>query len=283
MFTLGFSPCPNDCFMFDAMVFGKIDTEGLEFDVIMDDVESLNTMALDNQLDISKISYHTFLYLSEKYKILNSGSALGNGCGPILISRDDNMRTIIDNLKTKDNNIRIAIPGRYTTANLLLNIAFPEFVNFFEMKFFDIEDAVLKGDVDAGVIIHENRFTYQDKGLYKVLDLGEFWETLAIAPIPLGGIAIKKDIPDEIKLKVNRVLRRSIEYAFNNPQASRAFVKRNAQEMSEEVIFKHIDLYVNNFSIDLGNEGKRAVYLLMQHANRIGLITKKAEDIFVIP
>ena len=280
--TLGFSPCPNDCFIFDAMVNGKIDTEGLEFEVYMDDVESLNQKAFENKLDISKLSYHAYAYITKEYQLLNAGSALGNGCGPLLVGMSDDANYIIANLESKMTNITIAIPGTFTTASFLLALAFPFAINTVEMKFSEIEDAVVRGDVDAGLIIHENRFTYEQKGLKKIIDLGEYWETLAIAPIPLGGIVIKRSFPDELKQKVNRVIRRSVEYAFANPGASKVFVKLHSKTMQDDVIKKHIDLYVNDFSIDLGEKGKRAVKILFDKAHELGVIKKIEEDIFVI-
>jgi 1,4-dihydroxy-6-naphthoate synthase len=275
--TLGFSPCPNDCFIFDAMIHHKIDTEGLQFDVIMEDVESLNQKAFNGELAITKLSYHAYAHLIKKYQLLNAGSALGNNCGPLLIAKDSN----ISHLKSNISNLKVAIPGKYTTANFLLSLAFPELKNKIEMLFSDIEEAVLTGKVDAGLIIHENRFTYEQKGLKKIIDLGEYWETLAKAPIPLGGIVIKRDLPDELKHKVDRIVRKSVEYAFANPTASRDFVKANAQEMSEEVMYKHIHLYVNNFSVDLGIEGKRAIQLLFDKAQELNVITTIEENIFI--
>lgn len=270
--TLGFSPCPNDCFIFDAMLHGKIDTEGLKFEVFMEDVETLNQKAFRGELDVTKLSYHAYAYLTKNYQLLNAGSALGNKCGPLLIS---NFKFQIE----KDT--RIAIPGKYTTANFLLSLAFPEATNKVEMVFSEIENAVLSGKVEAGLIIHENRFTYEQKGLKKIIDLGEYWETLAKAPIPLGGIVIKRNFPDELKKKFDRVLRKSVEYAFANPKSSLNFVKANAQEMSEEVMHKHIDLYVNKYSMDLGAEGKRAVNLLFDKAQELGVINKIEENIFL--
>lgn len=270
--SLGFSPCPNDCFIFDAMLHGKIDTEGLEFKVFMEDVETLNQKAFRGELDVTKLSYHAYAHLVKEYQLLNAGSALGNNCGPLLIASSK--------LEIKDST-KIAIPGKYTTANFLLSLAFPDAKNKVEMVFSEIEDAVLSGKVDAGLIIHENRFTYEQKGLKKIIDLGEYWETLAKALIPLGGIVIKRNFPDEVKKKFDRVLRKSVEYAFANPKSSLNFVKANAQEMSEEVMYKHIDLYVNNYSVDLGAEGKRAVKLLFDKAQELGVINKIEEEIFL--
>lgn len=275
--SIGFSPCPNDCFIFDAMIHGRIDTEGLQFDVVMEDVESLNQKAFKGELAITKLSYHAYAHLTKIYQLLNAGSALGNNCGPLLISKSDN----ISDLKAHISYLRVAIPGKYTTANFLLSLAFPDAKNKIEMIFSDIEDAVLNGDVDAGLIIHENRFTYEQKGLKKIIDLGEFWEDLAKSPIPLGGIVIQRNLPEGLKHKVDRVLRRSVEYAFAHPDASRNFVKENAQEMSEEVMYKHIGLYVNEYSVDLGEEGKRAVELLFDKAQSLGVIEKIEEEIFL--
>jgi 1,4-dihydroxy-6-naphthoate synthase len=271
--TIGFSPCPNDCFIFDAMIHGKIDTEGLEFNVVMEDVEALNKKAFKGELDITKLSFYAFAHLTKVYQLLNSGSALGKGCGPLLVQSAE--------FKVQSST-KIAIPGKYTTANFLLSLAFPEANNKVEMLFSDIEDAVLTGKVDAGLIIHENRFTYEQKGLKKIIDLGEYWETLTNAPIPLGGIVVKRGMPDELKLKMDRVLRRSVEFAFANPKSSLNFVKANAQEMSEEVMYKHIHLYVNDYSIDLCEDGRKAVEILFNKAQELGLIGKIEEEIFLV-
>ena len=275
--TLGFSPCPNDCFIFDALIHHKIDTENLQFDVVMEDVEALNQKAFRGELDITKLSYHAYAYLTKQYQLLNAGSALGKGCGPLLIAKSDEM--INDKLKIK--NAKIAIPGKYTTANFLFSLAFPDAKNKIEFLFSEIEDAVLNGKVDAGLIIHENRFTYEQKGLKKIIDLGEYWETITKLPIPLGGVVVKRNLPDEVKQKVDRVLRKSVAYAFANPKSSSNFVKTHAQEMSEEVMYKHIDLYVNNYSLDLGIEGKRAIKLLFEKAQELGVINKMEENIFL--
>jgi 1,4-dihydroxy-6-naphthoate synthase len=272
--TLGFSPCPNDTFIFDAMVHGKIDTEGLSFDYLLADVEELNNRAFDNDLDVTKLSYFAFAFISENYQLLNAGSALGYKCGPLLISKKEIPLTELKNYS-------VAIPGKHTTANFLFSIAFPDATNKKEMLFSDIEDAILQDKVDAGVIIHENRFTYGQKGLVKLIDLGEYWETQTRMPIPLGGIAIKRSFPDEVKKKVDRVIRRSVEYAFANPRSAYDFIKSNAQEMNEEVMYKHIELYVNKFSIDLGEEGKNAVDTMYKKAIQQGIIHHLADDIFV--
>jgi 1,4-dihydroxy-6-naphthoate synthase len=273
--TIGYSPCPNDCFIFDALIHGKIDTEGLQFEVLLDDVETLNKKALKGELDITKLSYHAYAYVLENYILLRSGSALGFNCGPLLITRHP------ERSRRMDDNLKIAIPGKLTTANLLLSIAYPNLTNKIEYVFSDIENAVLSGEVDAGLIIHENRFTYQDRGLKKIIDLGEFWDSLIHAPIPLGGIVIKRSLNNDLQQKVNRLIKKSVEYAFANPESSMDYVKAHAQEMSEEVMKKHIALYVNNFSIDLGETGINAVQLLFNKAKELNLFKFNNEKIVI--
>jgi len=274
--TLGFSPCPNDCFIFDAMIHHKIDTEGLEFDVLMGDVETLNQKAFKGELDITKLSFHAFAHLTSIYNLLNAGSAIGKGCGPLLVGRAE-----LGERGWENDNSKIAIPGKYTTANFLLSLAFPDAKNKTEMVFSKIEDAVLNKEVDLGLIIHENRFTYEQKGLKKIIDLGEWWETQTQLPIPLGGIVVKKSISKEMQLKVDKILRKSVEYAFANPKSSLEFVKQHAQEMSEDVMYKHIDLYVNNYSIDLAEEGRNAIKRMFNIAKEKNIINKIKEDIFL--
>lgn len=273
--SLGFSPCPNDCFIFDALVHNKIDTEGLEFDVLLEDVETLNRKAFEGTADITKLSYHAYAHLTNEYVLLDSGSALGNNCGPLLISKreiaaDEDFSTL-----------KIAIPGKYTTANFLLGLAYPNAKNKVEMVFSDIERALLNDEVDAGLIIHENRFTYQAKGLKKIIDLGEYWESTTKMPIPLGGIVIKRAMPDAIKQKVNRVLRKSVEYAFANPKASLEYVRAHSQEMSEEVMYNHIKLYVNTYSVDLGTIGRKAIQTLFSKAEQLGVINEIEKELFL--
>jgi 1,4-dihydroxy-6-naphthoate synthase len=274
--SLGFSPCPNDCFMFDAIVNRRIDTEGLEFAVHLADVEQLNDAALAGQAQITKLSYHAYAHCVDRYVLLDAGSALGRNCGPLLISA---RRLSMDDVA--GGGLRIAIPGQYTTANFLLGLACPGALDKTAMLFSEIESAILSGDFDAGLIIHENRFTYQAKGLMKIADLGEFWEGETGAPIPLGGIVISRLLPGEVKARVNRVLRRSVEHAFAHRSDSLPFVRAHAQEMSEEVMYKHIDLYVNDFSIDLGTEGRRAVRLLFERARTAGIIPVSNDDLFL--
>jgi 1,4-dihydroxy-6-naphthoate synthase len=272
--TLGFSPCPNDTFIFDAMVHGRIDTEGLEFDYFLADVEELNRRALASEVDITKISYHAYAYVARNYLILDSGSALGHRNGPLLISK-----RIIDPAELPS--ARIAIPGKYTTANLLYSIAWPESLNKKEYLFSDIEDAVLRDEVDAGLIIHETRFTYYKKGLHKIADMGEYWEMLTGLPIPLGCIVINKNISEDIALKVNRIIRRSLEYAYKDSFASYDFVSSNAKDMDSTVMNNHIKLYVNEFSLNLGRKGREAIDTLFRIAGEKGVIPPCPERIFL--
>jgi 5,8-dihydroxy-2-naphthoate synthase len=274
--SLGFSPCPNDCFMFDAIVNRRIDLEGLEFDVALADVEALNKTAFAGAVDVTKLSYHAFAYCADRYVLLDAGSALGRNCGPLLISRREISRD-----EAAAGGLRIAIPGRYTTANFLLGLAFPNATDKTELLFSEIEPALIEGRFDAGLIIHENRFTYAAKGLRKIVDLGEFWEAETGAPIPLGGIVIRRGLPDEVKAAVNRVLRRSVEYAFAHREASLPYVRAHAQEMNDEVMYKHIDLYVNEYSIDLGVEGRRAVEILFERAQASGIIPALQDVLFL--
>jgi len=274
--TLGFSPCPNDCFMFDAMVHQRIDLEGLDFDVRMADIEALNAAAFAGQIDVTKLSFHAYAYCIGNYVLLDAGSALGRNCGPLLISKRE-----ISGEEVARGDLQIAIPGKYTTANFLLSLAFPRATRKSQLLFSDIEGAVLNGSMDAGLIIHENRFTYAAKGLKKIIDLGEYWESETGAAIPLGGIVINRALPDDVQQKVNRVMRRSVEYAFANRTASLPFVRANAQEMSEDVMYQHIDLYVNEYSVDLGREGRRAVEVLFERARTVGVIPGEPVSLFL--
>jgi 1,4-dihydroxy-6-naphthoate synthase len=274
--TLGFSPCPNDTFIFDAMVHGRIDTEGLEFDYFLADVEELNRKALASEVDITKISYHAFAYAADNYLILDSGSALGHRNGPLLISK----RTIKPSELTE---AKIGIPGKFTTANLLFSIAWPQARKKVEYVFSEIENALVNDEIDAGLIIHETRFTYFKKGLNKIEDMGEYWEKLTGLPIPLGAIVIRKKIPEDIALKVNRILRRSLEYAYKDSFASYDFVSGNAREMDSTVMNNHIKLYVNEFTLNLGKKGKEAIIELFRIAREKGVIPDMPDRIFLIP
>lgn len=274
--TLGFSPCPNDCFIFDALVHGRIDLEGLRFEVQLADVEALNRAAFAGTADITKLSFHAFAHCASRYVLLDAGSALGRNCGPILISRRP-----VSMEEVAGGGLRLAIPGKYTTANFLLALAFPGATDKTEVLFSEVERAVFDGTYDAGVIIHENRFTYESRGLRKIVDLGELWESTMDAPIPLGGIAVRRSLPEETRRRVNRVVRRSVEFAFANRTASLPYVRAHAQEMSEEVMYRHIDLYVNDYSIDLGPGGRSAVELLIARATAAAVIPPVHEPLFL--
>ena len=273
--TVGLSTCPNDTFIFDAMLHYKIDTQDLEFDYIMADVEELNRLALKGGIDITKISFHVYAYIADKYKILDSGSALGRNNGPLLISLDPITPGQVPNLK------KIAIPGRHTTANLLLHLTFDKLPELKEYLFSDIEQAILDREVDAGLIIHETRFTYRQKGLKKIMDLGEYWEQTTGLPVPLGGIIINRALDPQVQATVQQVLRNSVEFAFNNPGEPYKFIKQYAQEMSEEVIYNHIKLYVNDFTMSLGQEGRQAIKALLEKGHEIGMLPSVKNNIFV--
>jgi|SRR5579863_273087 len=258
--SLGFSPCPNDTFIFDALVNRKIDTGDFEFNVVLEDVQTLNRWAIEEKLDVSKISYGVWPLLRKNYSLLDSGGALGRGVGPLLISKN--------NILLKDiNQLTIAIPGEQTTANLLFTMAFPEAKRKKFMVFSQIESAVLDGAVDCGVIIHENRFTYMQKGLVKQMDLGEYWEQKTKSPIPLGGIVMRNSFSSEERAEVDRLIRDSVAFAEAYYPDLSEYVTQHAQEMQESVMRQHIDLYVNQFSLSLGEEGRRAVDVLMNIYN----------------
>ena len=271
--SIGFSPCPNDTFIFDALVNNKIDTGGLEFEPVIEDVETLNELAVDGKLDITKLSFPAFFKSVNSYLLLDSGSALGKGVGPLLVSFKDSGKDV----KGKT----IAIPGLQTTANFLLDFAFPGPKKKIAMLFSDIEDVVITGRADLGVIIHENRFTYREKGLKLVTDLGSVWESRMNIPVPLGGIAINRRIDKTIASRVETLIKRSLDYSYNSWPALSDYVRSHSQTMSEEVMRKHIDLYVNEFSKTLGENGKRAIeglykVFLGQHTDQV-----KVKELFL--
>ncbi len=249
---LSISPCPNDTFMFDAMVNGRIDCEGLSFDVEFHDIEELNAGVLQAQPDVSKISCAVLPAIAENYRLLDSGTALGRGNGPLLVRRKGEVNPLG----------RIAVPGEHTTANALVCRLFPEIEERVPMLFSEIAASVERGDFDGGVLIHEGRFVYERRNLELVADLGLEWEARTQLPLPLGGIVVRRDMPAEVQQKVERVLKRSIEYAFANPMTSREFVKQHAQELEDDVIDKHIALFVNDFSLSLGEQGRAAMQAL---------------------
>ncbi len=272
-FTLGFSPCPNDTFIFDALVNGKIDTGGISFEPVLEDVETLNNWALQGKLDITKLSYAVLPLVQKEYRLFNSGSALGRGVGPLLIANQD----------PADINIHermIAIPGENTTAHMLFSMAYPEVKNKIFMRYDAIESFVQEGK-GLGVIIHENRFTYKQKGLFKIIDLGDFWEKQTGSPIPLGGIAIRNEYGSGLQQQVNKLIRESIEYAYSRYPVLNDYIRDHAQEMSEDVMRKHIDLYVNEYSLDLGEEGMNAIKKMIAVFNEVNNTDYQSSHIFI--
>lgn len=272
--TLGFSPCPNDTFIFDALVNNKIDTRGLQFDVVLDDVQKLNEWAVTGQLDITKLSYGVLPLVLDKYILLNSGSALGRGVGPLLIQKPELRHKKIEDCS-------IALPGENTTAHLLFSLAYPNAKNKTFLRYNEVEDFVVAGK-GLGVIIHENRFTYAAKGLEKITDLGEYWEKETGLPIPLGGIVAKRSVDRQVAVQVDELIKESIGYAYRHHHAVLAsYVKTHAQEMSEDVMQQHIGLYVNDFSVALGKEGKQAVKKLLGVFKQANPGVRIAETIFI--
>lgn len=262
--SLGYSPCPNDTFIFHALVHGRVEARGLRFRERLEDVETLNRMAREGELDVTKASYGAIPFLLEEYLLLSSGGALGRGCGPLLVVREG----------TELAEVRrgwIAIPGRFTTANLLLRLWDPTLPEGIGMRYSEIMPAVAQGRVEAGLIIHEGRFTYPTYGLLRLVDLGEWWEQETGLPIPLGGILARRSLGEEVIGTVEDAIRRSVEHAFRHHEDSRDYVLAHAQEMEPEVVRQHIELYVNRFSLDLGEEGERAVRELLERAEAEGL------------
>lgn len=272
--TLGFSPCPNDTFIFDALVNNKIDTEGLEVEPVLEDVQTLNQWALEGKLDITKISYGVLPLILSRYIVLNAGGALGKGVGPLFITRNDTDLKPVEEMT-------IAIPGEQTTAHMLFSLAYPQARKKKFLLFSEIEDAILTGKVDAGVIIHENRFTYQEKGLLKIADLGEYWETTTSNPIPLGGIVMKRSLDVVLQRKMDSLIRKSLEYSFEHYPAVTDYVKQHAQEMSETVMRQHIDLYVNNYSLSLGVDGRSAVKKFIDIYSELHQTSVNGTDLFL--
>jgi 1,4-dihydroxy-6-naphthoate synthase len=268
--SLGYSPCPNDCFIFYALAHGKVAPE-ITWEIVLDDVESLNRMAREVVLDVSKVSYHAAGHLLDDYVMLRSGGALGKRVGPLVVAREP-----LATLKGR----RVAIPGGLTTANLLLALAEPH-AETVAMRYETIMPAVVKGEVDAGLIIHESRFVYPDYGLKKLLDLGEWWEEETTLPLPLGGIVARRSLGTEALRWIDRSIRASLGYAYAHRAEAQPYIAAHAQEMSEEVMQKHIDLYVNAYSFDVGEEGERAVRELFSRAQARGLLPEVPEDIFV--
>jgi 1,4-dihydroxy-6-naphthoate synthase len=270
-FFLGYSPCPNDCFIFYALAHNKI-ASGIDWDISLEDVEALNQLAKQNILDVSKISYHAYTHLMNDYVMLPAGGALGKGVGPLIVTKE--------RLETLSNK-RVAIPGGLTTANLLLKLSQPDDINIVTLRYDQIMPAVTKGKVDAGLIIHESRFTYPDYGLQKFLDVGEWWESTTGHLLPLGGIIARRSLGENTLQRINTAIRESLEYAYAHPNETKSYVAQYAQEMSEEVRQKHIDLYVNEYSLDVGVAGKAAVHELFRRSEERGFIPKIDKGIFL--
>jgi 1,4-dihydroxy-6-naphthoate synthase len=265
MISLGFSPCPNDTFIFYAVANKKIETHGLDFNFVIEDVETLNGLAMKRALDVTKISCHAFYYLQDDYRFLRSGGAFGRGCGPLLVVKE-NFKFKISDLKSQ--NIKIAIPGELTTAFLLLKLYLSpnSSLSFISMPFYEIMDAVKEGRADAGLIIHESRFTYHEYGLSKVADLGEWWESETGLPIPLGGIIAKKSLGESAIKTIESLIRAGVEYSILHRDEAMPYIKRYSQELSDDVIDKHIALYVNDYTIDIGDDGEAALNELLKRA-----------------
>lgn len=272
--SLGFSSCPNDTFIFDALLHGKISTANLQFTPTIADVEQLNKAAFAGIPDVTKLSFHAYAYVADQYQILDAGSALGFNNGPLVIAPNHLNANEIPSA-------RIAIPGKYTTANLLFSIAFPLAKNKKEVLFSDIEKELLSGECDAGLIIHETRFTFQQHGFIELVDLGQYWQTRFNSPIPLGAIVVKRSLPHLIKMEIANAVAQSVQYAFNYPDSSKDFISQHAQELEESVVRQHINLYVNNYTKSLGNEGRAAIELLYREAAQIGVIQPVRTDIFL--
>ncbi len=271
--SFGYSPCPNDCFIFYALAHDKVSPE-IDWQIRLEDVEALNQLAKQSILDVSKISYHAYAHVMNNYVMLPAGGALGKGVGPLIVSKEK-----LASLSNK----RVAIPGGLTTANLLLKLSQPDDINMVTLRYDQIMPAVAKGEVDAGLIIHESRFTYPDYGLKKFLDVGEWWEKTTGHLLPLGGIIAKRSLGEETLRRINTAIRESLEYAYASPEKTKPYVAKYAQEMSEEVRQKHIDLYVNEYSLDVGKTGKAAVAELFKHAAERGVIAKVSKEIFLEP
>lgn len=273
--SLGYSPCPNDTFIFAALVHGQVPCADIHFDTRLEDVETLNRLALDTTLDLTKISYHAFGYVREHYGLLRSGGALGRGCGPLVVAPNP---CDIAALRGKP----VLIPGEMTTASLLLQLCDSGFSNLRSIPFDRIMPALERGEAAAGVIIHESRFTFAEHGLHQVIDLGAWWEEHTGLPIPLGGILARRTLPSATIAAVEHGIKASVEYARTHPQAVADYIRTHAQEMSEQVTSQHINLYVNDFSLDLGTEGEHAVTTLLEKAETHGIIPPSSKPLFAI-
>jgi len=277
--SLAYSPCPNDTFVFAAWTNGFL-VDGPPVQVVLDDVEALNAAALRGEHALTKVSYGAIPYLMSNYRILRSGGALGRGCGPLLIAkpRSDGSALPLDAFA---DGARIAIPGEMTTAYLLLRLAHRRPIAPVVMRFDAIVDAVARGEVDAGLIIHESRFTYQSSGLAQVVDLGQWWEGETGKPIPLGAILVHRDLGEVEALRIDETIRESLKFAYAHPAAVAPYVREHAFEMDKEVMQKHIALYVNTYTHDVHADGIAAVETLFAYAAAAGLIPARSAPDFV--
>jgi 1,4-dihydroxy-6-naphthoate synthase len=269
--SLGYSFCPNDTFIFYALTHDRVPS-GFKVSEVLEDVETLNQWAVQARLEMTKISYHAYAHVRDRYVALRSGGALGRGVGPLIVTK-----TPLESLEGK----LVAIPGQLTTANLLLKLSQPESVKTIIMRYDEIMPAVERGDVDAGLIIHESRFTYAQHGLLKFIDLGEWWESVTGLPIPLGAILARRDLGPERLRALNSAVRSSLEYAYAHPSEPKAYIRQHALEMQDTVMQAHIDLYVNEYSLDVGDQGERAVHELFSRAQAKGLIPASNLPLFV--
>jgi len=269
--TIGYSPCPNDTYIFYALVHNRLALNHITFAApVLEDVETLNQWALEGKLDVTKISFHAMGHVLDRYAVLSAGAALGRGCGPLLVGKAGRRVDL--------NQARIAIPGQFTTAAMLLKLYAPHAAHLRIMRFEEIMGAVAGGQVDCGVIIHESRFTYRDHGLEVIQDLGHWWEDETGRPIPLGCIAARRSLPPEVLTEVSRAVRGSLQWARANPEQGMAYIRQHAQEMDEKVLRSHIDLYVNDFSLDMGEEGKEAVEELLRRGRVAGIFPASGRD-----
>jgi len=274
-YTLAYSPCPNDTYIFAGLTKGLL--EGApHVEAHLADIEELNEAAARGTYELTKVSYGAIPYLMDRYRILPAGGALGNNCGPLLIARPDASAPLFSDFAHK----RIAIPGEHTTAFMLLQLALGTRPKTVQMRFDTIVDAVVKGEVDAGLIIHESRFTYRDAGLISIADLGEWWETMTVLPVPLGAILVRNDVDDETARTLNTAIRSSLAFARQDEAAVMPYVREHAVEMNDDVMRAHIDLYVNEYTDDLGTQGREAVQALFSRAHDAGILPRATEAVF---
>ncbi len=273
--SLGFSPCPNDTFIFYGLVHGRIAPNAVTFAApLLEDVEKLNLWALAKELDVTKLSFHALGHVLDEYCLLSAGSALGRGCGPLLVAAS---RHPLEKLRS----MTIAIPGKLTTAALLLQMLLPDCHHLVEMRFDQIMGAISQGKVDAGVIIHESRFTYGEQGLVCLCDLGQWWEESTGLPIPLGCIAARRSLGRERIEAIDRAIRASVDYSFAHPDECLPFIQSKSQELEPEIVRSHIQLYVNDFSRDLGEEGRAAIKSFMDRGRRAGVLPESDMGLMV--